>query len=64
MDVFIERERKKVKMSFEGPVSGLLEKLKINPETVLIARNGSIITEKDELKDEDSVSILSVVSGG
>jgi thiamine biosynthesis protein ThiS len=64
MDVFIERERKKVQLSFEGLASDLLEKLKINPETVLIARNGTIITEKDELKDADAVSILSVVSGG
>ena len=64
MDVFIEREGKRMKLSFEGSARELLERLKINPETVLIAKNGMIITEKDEVADTDSVSILSVVSGG
>lgn len=64
MDVFIEREGKRMKISFEGSAADLLSMLKINPETVLIARNGTVITEKDELNDVDAVSILSVVSGG
>lgn len=64
MDVFIEREKKRMSLSFAGTVADLLDRLKINAETVLVAKNGTIVTEKDEVGDADKVSILSVVSGG
>lgn len=64
MQVFIERENKTKKLKFSGRVSKLLQILKLNPATVLVARNGGLVTEEDELGDKDEVKILSVISGG
>lgn len=64
MDIIIERERKTLKIRFEGTVKGLLAKLNLDKETVVVVRNGSIVTEKDKVKDSDSIKILSVISGG
>ena len=64
MEIFIERENAKKNIKFNGKVSKLLEKLKLNPSAVLVAKNNSLVTEDDELKDKDEVKILSVISGG
>ena len=64
MKVFIERENLNKNFKFNGKVSKLLEKLKLNPSAVLVARNSGLVTEDDELKDNDEVKILSVISGG
>lgn len=45
-------------------VVGLLNKLKINPTTVIVSVNGALVTEDFKLKDSDEVSILAVISGG
>ncbi|HOV47118.1 MAG TPA: MoaD/ThiS family protein [Anaerolineae bacterium] len=45
-------------------VQQLLKKLKILPESVLVVRNGQLLTEDRPLAPEDSVKIVPVVSGG
>jgi len=42
----------------------LLDKLKINPVTVIVSRENELITEEERLKDKDKIRILSVISGG
>ncbi len=64
MDVFIERANKKLTLTYQGKVKGLLEHLKLNPDTVLVTRNNELITEEEKLKNGDSIRILSVISGG
>jgi sulfur carrier protein ThiS len=64
MDVLIEKTGKKTKVRFKGKVCALLSKLKINPETVLVVRNGELITEEADLLDRDKITIISVISGG
>ena len=64
MQVFIESENKNRKIRFSGSAAKLLEKLKINPETVIIAKNGELVTEDEKLGDKDEVKLLSVISGG
>lgn len=64
MQIFIERENRKEKLKFNGKVSQLLQQLRLNPATVLVARNNSLVTEEDTLNDKDKVKILSVISGG
>ncbi|MBI2145441.1 MoaD/ThiS family protein [Candidatus Woesearchaeota archaeon] len=64
MNIFIERENKRKAIKFSGKVSSLLQKLKLNPATVLVARNGVLVTEEDLLSSTDEVRILSVISGG
>ncbi len=64
MKVFIERENSAKQLKFKGTVSKLLKQLKLNPATVLVARNSILVTESDRLNDDDEVRILSVISGG
>lgn len=64
MDIFIERTKEKLTLTYQGKVKGLLEHLKLNPETVLVIRNNELITEGEKLKNSDNLKILSVISGG
>lgn len=63
MKIHIEQTGKKV--NAKAPtVAALLKKLNINPVTVLVVKNGTLITEDSKLAEKDKVKILSVVSGG
>ena len=42
----------------------LLKKLSINPQTILLAKNGEIVTEDTKLENKDTIKILSVISVG
>jgi sulfur carrier protein len=64
MKIFIEKEKKEIKRKFQGRVKDLLKELGINQETVIVVRNGELITEEDIIKESDELRILSVVSGG
>jgi len=45
-------------------VSQLLKMLKVLPESVLVIRNGQLVTEDHHLLQDDTVKIVTVVSGG
>mgnify|MGYP001613396294 FL=1 len=63
--VFIQRQGKKIDVKLDGNTAKeLLEKLDINYTAVIITRDKQIITEDTLLKDNDSIEILSVISGG
>lgn len=66
VNVFIERENKnlRIRLGENSTASDLLTMLKLNPVTVIIARNSELILENEKLKDEDEIKILSVISGG
>ena len=66
ISVCIEREKKclMVDMKPGSTIKDLIKELKINPVTVVIAKNKEIVTELAKLKDKDSVEFLSVVGGG
>jgi sulfur carrier protein ThiS len=42
----------------------LLRKLEIPQDTVLVVRDGQLITEDTLLKDEDNLKLVAVISGG
>ena len=66
VNVFVDRENKtaKIKLDDGSSVSDLLEKLTINPVTVIVSRNNELILEDEKVNDKDEIKILSVVSGG
>ena len=64
MKVIEEKTGKARTLSYTGRVTGLLDRLKINPETVLVVRDGTLLTKDAVLKEKDTVTVLSVVSGG
>lgn len=61
--VFIERENRKEEVKVDT-ARALLNKLKINPETVLVVKDDKLITEDTRLNSKDKVKLLSVISGG
>lgn len=54
------------KTEIHGPktVRQLLKKLDLLPEAVLVIRNDELVTEDEQLRDEDIIEIRSVISGG
>jgi len=45
-------------------VAQMLKSIKVLPETVLVVRNGTLVTEDQHLELGDSVKVVSVISGG
>ncbi len=41
-----------------------LQKLSIEPDSVLITRNGELITDDEIIKDDDLIKLVPVISGG
>ena len=64
MRVRIELTGQTRTLRYTGTVAGLLRRLKLNPVTVLVARNGTIVPETAKVNDSDTIEVLSVVSGG
>jgi len=63
VNVFLERENKNQEVDVNS-IPEIFEKLKINPQTVIITRNNELITEDESLNDKDEIKFLSVISGG
>lgn len=63
MKVFIEKDNKTKEIRAKT-VGELLEKLRINPVTVLTVVNDELVTEDKKLSDKDEVKVLTVISGG
>ena len=41
-----------------------LRKFQIDPEAVLVTREGEMITEDEMIRDEDLITLIAVISGG
>lgn len=64
MKVYIERKNKQIEVVFSGKVADLLDKIEVNPETVLVVRNNEMLTADRKVNDKDEIKLLSVISGG
>ena len=66
LEIFIEREGKKktVEIAENSTIKDVLDKLEINPVTVVISKNKEIVSELAKIKEKDKIELLSVVSGG
>jgi sulfur carrier protein ThiS len=64
MKVILEREQSTKVLTFNGTVQALLKELHINEETVLVIRNNTVLTTEEILNNNDTIDILSVISGG
>ncbi len=66
ISVCIERQKKclVVDLKAGSAIKDLIKVLKLNLVTVVISKNGEIVTELSKLKDKDNVEFLSVVGGG
>ncbi|MDQ3945327.1 MAG: MoaD/ThiS family protein [Actinomycetota bacterium] len=64
MKVLLRNPKREVEMPGPVRVSKLLEHLGINPETVLVIRNDTLVTHDERLDEPDLVEIRPVISGG
>jgi sulfur carrier protein len=64
MKVVLRNPRRE--LTVEGPVtvSTLLERLEVNPESVLVICGDTLVTRDARLADDDTVEIRPVISGG
>ncbi len=53
-------------LTVSGPVqvAVLLDRLEVNRESVLVIRNGEIVAGDTTLRDDDTVELRPVISGG
>jgi len=64
MKLYIQKTGKSSEIKYSGSVDALLKKLKVNPETVIVTKNGKLVAEDETVSDSDDIEILQVVSGG
>jgi sulfur carrier protein ThiS len=64
MEVFLQKEGKRLEMDYTGTAGALLETLGVNPEVVLIVKDGVLITETESVDGAKRIELLSVISGG
>lgn len=62
----IIRNPKRTEKQMEGKrhVAALLRELGLNQESHLVIRNGQLLTRDDMVREDDTVEILSTISGG
>ena len=62
----IIRNPKRIEKELEGKwrVSALLSELGLNPESYLVIRDRELLTRDDLVREEDTVELLSTISGG
>lgn len=64
MRIVLRNPRREVEVPGPLTVSALLERLELNPESVLVIRGDTLITRDTRLDDVDSIEIRPVTSGG
>jgi sulfur carrier protein len=57
-------EREEHKLNGPKRVREVLTELGVNPEGVIVARGEELLTLDDEVADEDTIEVISAVSGG
>jgi sulfur carrier protein len=64
MKVILRNPRRELDLDGINTVSGLLVRLDVVPESVLVIRNDELVTRDARLQATDVVEIRPVVSGG
>lgn len=57
-------KKQKITLKKSDSVKTILDMLKINPETVLVGKNGEIVPETEPVNKDDTIEIIRVISGG
>ena len=64
MKVLLRNPRREVDVPGPSTVARLLERLELNPESVLVIRGDTLVTRDAPLADADTIEIRPVMSGG
>ncbi|MFB6199524.1 MAG: MoaD/ThiS family protein [Candidatus Nanohaloarchaea archaeon] len=57
-------KQRTVEVDEEVTVSEFLDSEGVNPEEVLVARNGTIISSTHVLEENDTIRVMDVIAGG
>lgn len=60
----LKRENKEEELEFEGRISELLKFLSLPEGSVVVLKNGDIVTEDEIVRNEDELEIIGVGSKG
>ena len=58
------QEEKQVEVDEEVDVKDVLEQIDVEPQEVLVSRDGVILTEKHEISEGDNLKVMDVIAGG
>ena len=64
MKVRLRNPDREVEVVGGRPVRAVLDELGVNPDTVLVIREGELVTRETPLDDGDEIEIRPVISGG
>jgi len=64
MKVKLRNPDRVVEVSGPSTVAGLLEKLQIVPEAVLVIRDATLLTRDERVAEDDEIEVRPVLSGG
>jgi sulfur carrier protein ThiS len=64
MIIHIEKTGESLEREFRGTAKELLEELKINPVTVIVAADKELVPLDTDITDVKRVDVLTIVSGG
>ena len=64
MKVLLRNPSRELDLADVRSVSALLRRLDVNPESVLVIVNGTLVPRDAELSENDSVEVRPVISGG
>jgi sulfur carrier protein len=62
--VLLRNPKREVEVAGPCVVEALLDRLGINPESVLVIRGNELVPRSEHLDDADTVEIRPVISGG
>lgn len=57
-------EESELEVSDSADVEDVLEELGVEPQEVLVSRDGTILTEKHEIEPGDRLRVMDVIAGG
>ena len=57
-------QRRELEVPGRRRVEALLRELGLNPEAHIVIRNGELVTRDQWLEEEDTVDVVSAISGG
>ena len=64
MKVRLRNPEREVEVAGPKRVKQLLAELGLNPDTVLVIREKTLVTREDRIEDADEIEIRPVISGG
>lgn len=64
MKVKLRNPDREVELAGGRVIREVLEELGVNPDTVLVIRDGELVTRHDHVGDGDELEVRPVISGG